>query len=83
MSPMPSHFDGVILFQMAKTDPTLAKQIDDLKAQGVKFLICRSTLLERKIPREDLYGVAAEDLVPSGIAEVARLQGLGFVYIHP
>jgi intracellular sulfur oxidation DsrE/DsrF family protein len=23
------------------------------------------------------------DIVPSGVAELARLQGMGFVYIHP
>ena len=31
----------------------------------------------------DLYGVKDEDVVPSGVAEIARLQGLGFVYIRP
>jgi hypothetical protein len=31
----------------------------------------------------DLYGVADADIVPSGVAEIARLQGQGFVYIHP
>jgi intracellular sulfur oxidation DsrE/DsrF family protein len=32
---------------------------------------------------QDLYGVRGEDIVPSGVAEIARLQGLGFVYVHP
>jgi hypothetical protein len=32
---------------------------------------------------EDLYRVKPEDVVPSGVAELARLQGMGFVYIHP
>ncbi len=32
---------------------------------------------------QDLYGVKDEDIVPSGVAEIARLQGLGYVYIHP
>jgi hypothetical protein len=30
-----------------------------------------------------LYGVKQEDLVPSGVAELARLQLMGFQYIHP
>jgi intracellular sulfur oxidation DsrE/DsrF family protein len=48
----------------------------------VRFLICANTLRERKIDWHDLYWVKAEDIVPSGVAELARLQGLGFVYIH-
>jgi hypothetical protein len=46
----------------------------------VRFLICANTLRERKIDGHDLYGVKAEDIVPSGVAELARLQGMGFVY---
>ena len=34
-------------------------------------------------PPADLYGVKDADVVPSGVAELARLQGQGFVYIHP
>jgi intracellular sulfur oxidation DsrE/DsrF family protein len=32
---------------------------------------------------EDLYKVADTDVVPSGVAEIARLQGQGFVFEHP
>lgn len=74
---------GVTLFQMAKTDEDLRKEIDDLRAKGVRFLICRNTLNGMGLKPEDLYQVRAEDVVPSGVAEIARLQGLGFVYIHP
>lgn len=74
---------GVTLFQIAKTDPGLAAQLDTLRAQGVRFLVCRNTLRGLKARPEDLYKVAPEDVVPSGVAELARLEGLGFVYLHP
>ncbi|BAQ49568.1 hypothetical protein Maq22A_1p36870 (plasmid) [Methylobacterium aquaticum] len=78
-----SHGDGVALFQAAATDKDLAGRIDALKAMGVRFLVCANTLRERRIDRGTLYGVTEDDVVPSGVAELARLQGMGFSYIHP
>jgi uncharacterized protein len=77
------HGDGIILFQMAQTDEKLAKAIDARKADGVRFLICQNTLDERNIDWHTLYGVQEADIVPSGVAELARLQGMGFLYVHP
>lgn len=77
------HGDGVVLFQMANTDETLAKAIDARKAEGVHFLICQNTLNERKIDWHTLYGVTEQDIVPSGVAELARLQIMGYAYVHP
>jgi intracellular sulfur oxidation DsrE/DsrF family protein len=74
---------GLKPFQMAKADPALAALIDSLRAKGVRFLICRNSLKAMNLKPEDLYGVRDGDVVPSGVAELARLQGLGFVYIHP
>jgi intracellular sulfur oxidation DsrE/DsrF family protein len=74
---------GVSLLQMAKTDPALAAGIDGLRAKGVRFLVCRNTLKGRNLRPDDLYHVRGEDVVPSGVAEIARLQGLGFVFEHP
>jgi len=76
------HAAGVDLFEMATTDKDLAQRLDALRSQGVLFLICANTLRERRIDWHDLYGVKPEDIVPSGVAELARLQGMGFVYIH-
>jgi uncharacterized protein len=76
------HGGGVELFQMAQTDKELASRVDALRAQGVRFLICANTLRERQIDWHTLYGVNEDDVVPSGVAEFARLQGMGFVYIH-
>jgi intracellular sulfur oxidation DsrE/DsrF family protein len=74
---------GVKLFQMAKTDPALAGDLDRLRGKGVRFMICRNTLKGMGWLPADLYGVQGADIVPSGVAELARLQGLGYVYIHP
>jgi uncharacterized protein len=74
---------GVQLFVMARDDAELAKSIDDLRAKGVRFMICRNTMEGMKLKPSDLYGVQEGDVVPSGVAEIARLQGLGFVYLHP
>ncbi len=78
-----SFASGVKLFQMAKTDPSLASSLDGLRSHGVHFLICRNTMKGMGVNMQDLYGVRGEDIVPSGVAEIARLQGLGFVYVHP
>ena len=65
-------------------DPSIVftASTDAMKAMGVSFLICANTLRERKIDWHKLYGVKEEDIVPSGVAELARLQGMGFVYVH-
>lgn len=76
------HGAGVDLFQMAQVDENLAGRLDALRAQGVRFLICANTLKERQIDWRTLYGVKEDDVIPSGVAELARLQGMGFVYIH-
>ena len=74
-----NHGDGVTMLQMANTDEKLAAG----KAEGIQFLVCQNTLDERNIDWHTLYGVKQEDLVPSGVAELARLQLMGFQYIHP
>ena len=74
---------GLKPLQMAKSDPALAAMIDGLKLKGVRFLICRNSLRAMNLRPEDLYGVKGEDVVPSGVAELARLQGQGFIYLHP
>jgi uncharacterized protein len=77
------HGDGIVMLQMAKTNEKLAQSIDARKADGVRFLVCQNTLDERNIDWHTLYGVSEQDIVPSGVAELARLQMKGFVYIHP
>ncbi|WP_416142212.1 DsrE family protein [Hydrogenophaga sp.] len=59
-----------------------AGAIADLANKGVEFRVCNNTLVSRKI---DPSKVAMEaSVVPSGVAEVARLQAReGFVYLRP
>ncbi len=59
-----------------------AGAIGELAARGVEFRVCNNTLVSRKI---DASKVAMEaKIVPSGVAEVARLQAReGFVYLRP
>lgn len=59
-----------------------AGAIGDLAAKGVEFRVCNNTLVSRKI---DPTKVAMEaKIVPSGVAEVAKLQAKeGFVYLKP
>ncbi len=65
------------------TDEIQAK-IAGLKDQGIDFEVCSNTLRGKKIDFEsDLYDVDKADIVPSGVAELARLQQMGYVYIKP
>ncbi len=59
-------------------------KIAGLKDQGVSFQVCANTLKGKKISYEDdLYDVDKADIVPSGVAELARLQTKGYTYIKP
>lgn len=56
--------------------------ISDLANKGVEFRVCNNTLVSRNIPADKVAMEAK--IVPSGVAEVARLQAKeGFVYLHP
>lgn len=77
------HGDGLQLLTDAKTDPELAEKIDALRGDGVRFLICANTLQSRNLTLDQLYGATDEDVVPSGVAEIAHLEQEGFVYLHP
>ena len=61
---------------------SFAGAIGDLSAKGVEFFVCNNTLVSRSI---DPAKVAMEaKVVPSGVAEVARLQAReGYVYLRP
>lgn len=63
---------------------TMTAKIAGLKGQGVTFQVCANTLKGKKINfKDDLYDVSDADIVPSGVAELAHLQGLGYSYIKP
>ena len=81
---LPEALDKLKGFKAANADPQMQANIDGLKAQGVAFKVCANTLQGRKVSYEDqLYMVEEADIVPSGVAELAILQGQGFAYIKP
>ena len=56
--------------------------VSELANQGVQFRVCNNTLQTRKIDPNKVLMEAK--IVPSGVAEVARLQAKeGFVYVKP
>lgn len=57
-------------------------QVSALAARGVDFRVCKNTLQTRNIDAGKL--LMETKVVPSGVAEVARLQAKeGFVYLKP
>ena len=60
----------------------LPRLVDALASRGVEFRVYKNTLESRKIDEDRLLMEAK--IVPSGVAEVARLQAKeGFVYLKP
>ena len=78
------HGNGLGLLKNAKSNDLLQTAVASLKSQNVGFQICNNTLRGRKISYEkDLFDVYKEDIVPSGVAELSRLQQMGYTYIKP
>jgi len=56
--------------------------VSELAGKGVEFRVCNNTLMNRNINPDKL--LMETSIVPSGVAEVARLQAReGFVYLKP
>jgi intracellular sulfur oxidation DsrE/DsrF family protein len=78
------HGNGVGLLQDAVKNKKLQGDVLNLRQRKVKFEVCNNTLVGRKISYEnDLFEVYKEDIVPSGVAELSRLQQMGYTYIKP
>ena len=78
------HGNGLGLLYQAKANEGLRGQVLELKGQNVAVHVCNNTLKGRKISYEnDLFDVYAEDIVPSGVAELSHLQMQGYTYIKP
>jgi len=78
------HGPGIALLQMANKDADFADKISNLKRQGVHFNVCNNTLVHKHINyKNDLYDVSKDDIVPSGVAEIAHLEEQGFAYVKP
>jgi len=56
--------------------------VEDLDFRGVRFFVCEITLRERNMKKSEFIPEAK--FVPSGVAEIARLQQReGYAYIRP
>ena len=56
--------------------------VDDLSMKGVEFRVCEFTLKGRNIDKSKVHSEAK--IVPSGVAEIGRLQSQeGFAYLKP
>jgi intracellular sulfur oxidation DsrE/DsrF family protein len=79
-----THGKGIdFLLNDAKDDKgPYAPQVADLKARGVTFDVCRNTLKGRNL--DDSAVIMEAQLVPSGVAEIGKLQAReGYVYLKP
>ncbi|MGB5328847.1 MAG: DsrE family protein [Gammaproteobacteria bacterium] len=80
----PDSLDKLKKFKHANANDKMTAKVTDLKGQGVDFQVCANTVRGRKVDVEsDLYDVDKADIVPSGVAEVAKLQQDGYAYIKP
>lgn len=73
--------EGVDLLIAARKNESLAAEIDRLKTSGVRFLVCANTVVMRKLDIANLHGADRADFVKAGVAESARLQAAGYVYL--
>ncbi len=75
---------GKTKFSAGNATDAITAKIAGLKGQGVEFNVCANTLRGKKVSYEDdLYDVSKSDIVPSGVAELAKLQAQGYAYIRP
>ena len=78
------HGPGISLLQSAKKNEDVKSRVDNLKLQGISFNVCANTLKGKKVNHKtDMYDVSDKDIVPSGVAEIAILQGKGYAYVKP
>ena len=72
-----------LLRKATQESPDAADHIDSLRSHVLQFNICATTLKGRKIALDDLHFAEQHDIVPSGVAEISKLQQYRFVYLRP
>lgn len=79
-----AHNDGIRFLLNGARDASgqpYVTALRQLRGRGVEFRVCANTLTRREIDRNAVVPEAA--LVPSGIAEISRLQGReGYTYLR-
>ena len=80
-----AHAQGVDYLMKGKKDANgnpYEAIVQDLKRQGVRFDVCQITLRNRKLTQDQF--IEESTWVPSGVAEITRLQQReGFSYLRP
>lgn len=80
-----AHAQGVDYLMKGKKDANgnpYEVAVQDLKNQGIKFDVCEITLRNRKLTKDQF--IEEVSYVPSGVAEITRLQQReGFAYLRP
>ncbi|MGD2173166.1 MAG: DsrE family protein [Gammaproteobacteria bacterium] len=79
----PASLQRLKKFKHANGDQVMTAKVANLKNQGVSFAICNNTIKGRNVEMTDLYDVYDEDIVPSGVAQLSKLQQEGYTYIKP
>ncbi len=64
-----------------KLGNTFTSEIETLGMRGVEFRVCNNTLKSRHIEASRVIPDAK--IVPSGVAEIAKLESQGYVYLKP
>ena len=77
------HGAGVRMLRAARSEAGLRHQLAALRAEGVAIRVSRSALRRHGMPIRDLPGILTRDLIPSGAAEIVRLEQRGYIYINP
>ena len=80
----PGSLERLTKFKHANATDDMIAKIDSLREQGIQFQVCANTIKGRNVDlANDLYYVEESDIVPSGVAQLAVLQGQGYAYIKP
>lgn len=71
------HGQGLTMLQKGKTEDDNFLRVENLKKQGVKIGVCNVTITRQKLNKDELLvgqnKIKDSDIVPSGVAELAKL----------
>ncbi|HUJ01351.1 MAG TPA: DsrE family protein [Usitatibacter sp.] len=79
-----AHGMGIDFLLKDAKDPkgnAFTPEIETLGMRGVEFRVCNNTLESRHIDKSRV--VPDAKIVPSGVAEIAKLESQGYVYLKP
>jgi intracellular sulfur oxidation DsrE/DsrF family protein len=77
------HSNGIYMLKEAKNPGNIQTRMASLRSQNVDFNVCANTIKGKKIGLDQMYEMFEENVVPSGVAELAHLQQQGYTYIKP